>query len=76
LRNPSYTGTVITFLGFGVAIGNWISLITLLIFGAVPYIRRIAVEDGAIRTRIRGIPAEDVVIDPIHLVDERLNYLH
>jgi protein-S-isoprenylcysteine O-methyltransferase len=51
LRNPAYTGTVMTFLGFGVAIGNWISLITLLVFGCIPHIIRIAVEDRALRTR-------------------------
>ena len=51
VRNPSYTGSVITFLGFSVAIGNWISLITLLVFGCIPYIRRIAVEDRALTAR-------------------------
>jgi len=51
LRNPSYTGTVMTFLGFGIAIGNWISLIALLMFGIIPYIRRIAVEDVALAAR-------------------------
>jgi protein-S-isoprenylcysteine O-methyltransferase len=51
LRNPSYTGTLITFLGFGVAIGNSISLITLLVFGCIPYIRRIAVEERALAAR-------------------------
>jgi protein-S-isoprenylcysteine O-methyltransferase len=48
LRNPSYTGLVMAFLGFGVAIGNWMSLIVLLIFGCIPYTRRIAVEDRAL----------------------------
>jgi len=51
LRNPSYTGTLMTFLGFGIAIGNWISLITLLLFGVIPYIRRIVVEDQALTAR-------------------------
>jgi protein-S-isoprenylcysteine O-methyltransferase len=51
LRNPSYTGTFITFLGFGVAIGNSLSLITLLVFGCIPYIRRIAVEERALAAR-------------------------
>jgi len=51
LRNPSYTGTLMTFLGFGIAVGNWISIITLLLFGTIPYLRRIAVEDQALTAR-------------------------
>jgi protein-S-isoprenylcysteine O-methyltransferase len=51
LRNPAYTGLVTIFLGFGVAIGNWISLITLLVFGCLPFIWRIAVEDRALAAR-------------------------
>ncbi len=58
LRNPSYTGTVITFLGFGVAIGNWISLVTLLVFGCIPYIRRIAIEERALAARFGHAYAE------------------
>jgi protein-S-isoprenylcysteine O-methyltransferase Ste14 len=48
IRNPSYTGSMMTFLGFGIAIGNWMSLLTLLVFGCVPYLFRMAVEDEAL----------------------------
>jgi protein-S-isoprenylcysteine O-methyltransferase len=51
LRNPAYSGTLMTFLGFGIAIGNWISLVTLLAFGCVPHMVRIAVEDRALAAR-------------------------
>ncbi len=51
VRNPAYTGVVMTFLGFGVAIGNWMSLITLLAFGCIPFVLRIAVEDRALAAR-------------------------
>lgn len=51
LRNPAYTGVVMTFLGFGVAIGNWLSLIVLLAFGCLPFVLRIAVEDRALAAR-------------------------
>jgi protein-S-isoprenylcysteine O-methyltransferase len=51
LRNPAYTGVVMTFLSFGVAIGNWLSLITLLAFGCMPFVLRIAVEDRALAAR-------------------------
>jgi protein-S-isoprenylcysteine O-methyltransferase len=51
LRNPAYTGVVMTFLGFGVAIGNWLGLMTLLAFGCIPFVLRIAVEDRALAAR-------------------------
>jgi len=51
LRNPAYTGSVMIFLGFGIAIGNWISLVTLLTLGCLPLIVRIAVEDRALAAR-------------------------
>ena len=47
LRNPAYTGTLTTFLGFGIAIGNWISLATLLALGSIPHIVRVTVEESA-----------------------------
>ncbi len=51
LRNPAYTGTLTTFLGFGIAIGNWISLATLVALGAISHVMRIAVEESALAAR-------------------------
>ena len=51
LRNPSYTGILITLLGFGIAIGNWLSLVVLLAAGFVSFVRRIAIEDRALAER-------------------------
>jgi protein-S-isoprenylcysteine O-methyltransferase Ste14 len=48
LRHPAYTGVVTTLFGFGIAIGNWISLLTLLAFGCLPFILRIVVEERAL----------------------------
>lgn len=45
LRNPSYTGMLITLLGFGIGIGNWLSIIVLLAAGFTALVRRIAIED-------------------------------
>jgi protein-S-isoprenylcysteine O-methyltransferase len=58
LRNPAYTGTLTTFLGFGVAIGNWISLATLLALGSIPHIMRIAVEESALAARFGQVYTE------------------
>jgi protein-S-isoprenylcysteine O-methyltransferase Ste14 len=58
LRNPAYTGTLTTFLGFGVAIGNWISLATLLALGSIPHVMRIAVEESALAARFGQVYTE------------------
>ncbi len=51
LRNPSYTGILITLLGFGIAVGNWLSLFVLLAAGFISFVRRIAIEDRALAER-------------------------
>lgn len=48
LRNPSYTGTLISFIGFGIGIGNWLSLIILFFSGLVSFARRILFENQAL----------------------------
>lgn len=49
LRNPSYTGVVITVLGQGLTFGNWVALLVLVggVTGALAW--RIAVETRALR---------------------------
>ncbi len=48
LRNPSYTGVVLVFIGFGIGIGNWFSLISLFIIGLISFARRISFENQAL----------------------------
>ncbi len=45
LRNPSYTGALLTFVGIGLAIGNWLSLALLALTVLVLYVWRIKLED-------------------------------
>ena len=45
LRNPSYTAALITFIGFGLAAGNWLSAAALLLMGLVAYVLRIRTEE-------------------------------
>jgi protein-S-isoprenylcysteine O-methyltransferase len=45
LRNPSYTGALITFIGFGLAAGNWLIVVVLLLTGLLTYAWRIRVEE-------------------------------
>ena len=45
LRNPSYTGALITFIGFGLSVGNWLSIVVLLFTGLITYAWRIRAEE-------------------------------
>lgn len=60
VRNPSYTGAVITAIGIGLAMSNWFSLVAfvgLMLFG---YWRRIAVEQEALAEHF-GQPYRDYI---------------
>ncbi len=48
IRHPSYTGALITFLGYGLSLGNWFSLLIVCVFVAVGYSYRITVEERAL----------------------------
>jgi protein-S-isoprenylcysteine O-methyltransferase Ste14 len=45
LRNPSYTGGLMTMIGFGLSLGNGLSLAILLVTGLVVYVLRIRTEE-------------------------------
>ena len=51
LRHPSYTGTLMTLLGFGLCFGNWIALALLTLGPWLAYSYRISVEEKALRQR-------------------------
>jgi protein-S-isoprenylcysteine O-methyltransferase Ste14 len=48
VRHPSYTGAIVTFVGFGLALGNWAGLLALITCGAIGYAYRIRVEESAL----------------------------
>ncbi len=49
LRHPSYAGMLITALGTGVALGNWLSLALSFVPYVVSLVRRINVEEAMLR---------------------------
>jgi protein-S-isoprenylcysteine O-methyltransferase len=51
LRHPSYTGTLLTLLGFGLCFGNWIALALVTVGPLLAYSYRITVEERALRAR-------------------------
>jgi protein-S-isoprenylcysteine O-methyltransferase Ste14 len=42
---------MVTLLGFGIGVGNWLSLVLLLATGFISFVRRIAIEDCALSER-------------------------
>ena len=48
LRHPSYTGLMIGFLGFGIALGNWLSLFLAVFPTTAVILYRISVEEQAL----------------------------
>jgi protein-S-isoprenylcysteine O-methyltransferase len=49
LRHPSYTGSLLTFLGFGLGFGNWLSLLAVLAPVTLAFLWRIHVEERVLR---------------------------
>ena len=51
LRNPAYTGTLLTLLGLGVALGTWSSALAAAAAALLGYALRIPVEERALKAR-------------------------
>ncbi len=48
IRHPSYTGALMAFFGFGLALGNWLALLCLLIPTTGAFLWRMKVEERAL----------------------------
>ena len=51
LSNPSYSGALVTMAGIGLAMGNWASLIGILLGAGLGFAWRIRVEEQSLRAR-------------------------
>jgi protein-S-isoprenylcysteine O-methyltransferase len=49
IRHPSYTAALVIFAGMGFALGNWWSVVVLIVAPATIYAYRVAVEERALR---------------------------
>jgi protein-S-isoprenylcysteine O-methyltransferase Ste14 len=45
IRHPSYTGSLLSFFGFGLSLNNWISLIIIFVPILITFINRINIEE-------------------------------
>jgi protein-S-isoprenylcysteine O-methyltransferase len=48
LRNPSYSGSLLTFAGLGLVLDNWLSLALLIAGPLTGFVRRIRIEDATL----------------------------
>jgi protein-S-isoprenylcysteine O-methyltransferase Ste14 len=48
VRHPSYTGALLAFLGIGFCLGNWLSILCLMIPIAAAFLWRIRIEERAL----------------------------
>jgi protein-S-isoprenylcysteine O-methyltransferase Ste14 len=55
VRHPSYTGILLIALGYGLTLGNWLSVVILLVIPLGTMLRRIAVEEATL-TEVIGQP--------------------
>jgi protein-S-isoprenylcysteine O-methyltransferase len=52
VRHPSYSGSLLEFLGFGITFGNWLSLALLTLPVAMVFHNRIRIEEQALCTAL------------------------
>lgn len=57
VRHPAYTGAVLTYLGIGLALGNWLSLLAISLSALAGYGYRIRIEERHLRRRLAGYEA-------------------
>ena len=57
IRHPSYTGVLLLAAGYGLAMGNWLSLLIAVAVPVAAMLRRIGVEEAAL-TETLGRPYE------------------
>nr|WP_319397665.1 isoprenylcysteine carboxylmethyltransferase family protein [uncultured Carboxylicivirga sp.] len=48
VRHPSYSGALLSFLGFGVSLNNWLSLLVIVVLVGSAFLYRIKIEEKAL----------------------------
>ena len=48
LRHPAYTGSILTFVGFAVALGTWVGSVLALLIGGAGFFYRVRIEEKAL----------------------------
>ena len=48
IRHPSYSGSLLSFIGFGISLNNWLSLMTITVLMTAAFLYRIRVEEKSL----------------------------
>ena len=67
VRHPSYTGMIVTFLGIGLALGNWAALLVLAVVPTAGLVVRIRREEHALLEGL-GEPYRRFAAGRAHLI--------
>jgi protein-S-isoprenylcysteine O-methyltransferase Ste14 len=54
VRHPSYSGGMLMYLGTGLALTNWLSIVIIGLAGAAGYVYRVRVEEQALQAALGG----------------------
>ena len=52
VRHPSYTGGMLMYLGIGLALTSWLSIVIIVTAGAAAYYYRVGVEERALQSAL------------------------
>jgi len=55
VRHPSYTGSLLTFLGLGVSLGNWVSLLIIFMPVLCVFLYRINLEEKVLKQNFKQV---------------------
>lgn len=58
IRHPAYSGTLLTLLGLGLALTNWMSVVVIMAFGLAGHLYRVRIEEAVLRKAL-GQPYVD-----------------
>jgi protein-S-isoprenylcysteine O-methyltransferase len=67
LRHPAYAGSLLTYFGFGLAFGSWVSAFVVLAILGLALVRRIRVEEAEL-SRALGDPYREYARETARLV--------
>jgi protein-S-isoprenylcysteine O-methyltransferase Ste14 len=54
VRHPSYTGGMLMYMGTGLALTNWLSVLIITVAGGAAYLYRVRVEEQALQANLGG----------------------
>jgi protein-S-isoprenylcysteine O-methyltransferase Ste14 len=54
VRHPSYTGSLLSFLGLGLALGNWVSILIIFLPVLAAFLYRINIEEKVLLNNFKG----------------------